>query len=39
MELQDARRYRELEKDNIELKKMPDDSLLKGNGVFWPICQ
>ena len=29
MELQDARRYRELEKENTELKKMLADSLLK----------
>jgi len=29
MELQDARRYRELEKENGELKKMLADSLLK----------
>ncbi len=29
MELQDARRYRELEKENGELKKMLADSMLK----------
>jgi len=29
MELQDARRYRELERENGELKKMLADSLLK----------
>ena len=29
MELQDARRYRELEKENSELKKMLADALLK----------
>jgi hypothetical protein len=29
MELQDARRYRELEKENRELKTMLADSLLK----------
>jgi len=29
MELQDARRYRELEKENTELKKMLADSMLK----------
>ena len=29
MELQDARRYREMERENSELKKMLADSLLK----------
>ena len=38
MEVNEARRLKELERENTELKKMPADSLLK-NRVLEAICE